>query len=481
MLMAVEHRGQQQGPHNVESEAALLGALMLDNRNVDIVADLLRQDDFYEALHGRIYAAIVEEVSAGRRATPILIRPLLEHDPALVELGVQEYLGGLTGSGAGMIGVRDFARQIADFGKRRRLHARLEDMLALTADSGKLGVPIEALCDDVDAALTEALARDHVAKGVSFDRAFDATLAEIEAEARGDAPSGLAISGFDDWNVLTGGMRRGEVVILAGRPSMGKTAVGLAAAIGAARAGHGTLFVSLEMSVPELTKRAITDIIYDPGRSASYDNVQKGSFTAFDREALDDARRQIKSWPLILHEDAGLRVGRLAMMIRRYRRQLVGRGQSLDVVFIDYLGLVRADGNKQKRYEEVSEVSRTIKTLARELNVAIVLLAQLNREVERRDNKRPQLSDLRDSGEIEQDADTVLFVYREQYYLERNEPPEGDKKRAEWELAMQASRDRVEVISAKVRKGRIGRRNCYFFAAHQAVRGSDFFRSGYRA
>jgi replicative DNA helicase len=136
---------------------------------------------------------------------------------------------------------------------------------------------------------------------------------------------------------------------------------------------------------------------------------------------------------------------------------------------------VRADGNKQKRYEEVSEVSRTIKTLAREMNVAIVLLAQLNREVEKRDDKRPQLSDLRDSGEIEQDADTVLFVYRDQYYLERSEPDQSDKKRADWEISMDAARDRIELISAKVRKGRVGKRNCHFFATHQAVRGSAFF------
>jgi replicative DNA helicase len=167
-------------------------------------------------------------------------------------------------------------------------------------------------------------------------------------------------------------------------------------------------------------------------------------------------------------------------MIRRIKRQMAAKSQRLDIVFIDYLGLVRADGTKVKRYEEVSEVSRTIKQIARELDVAIVLLAQLNREVERREDKRPQLSDLRDSGEIEQDADVVLFVYREQYYLERSEPDPHDKKRADWETSMEAARDRVELIAAKVRNGRIGKRNCHFFASHQAVRGSDFF-SGRRS
>lgn len=481
MLMAIDHKQPETGPRNVEAEAALLGALMIDNRNVDRVADIVREDDFFEPLHGRIYAAIIREVGAGKLVTPVLLKPLLEHDPALVEMGGPAYLAGLTGSGAGLIGTTNFARQIADFSKRRRLLERLQELTVATADSARMEVPIEALVDTVDSALTEALARDHVSKGVGFDRAFDMAMAEIEAEARGEAPTGLVVDGFEDWNVLTGTMRRGETIILAGRPSMGKTAVGLSAAVGSARAGNGTLYISLEMSVSELTKRAITDVIFQYGQSASYENVQRGKFSAFDRERIAEARADIAKWPLIFHEDAGLKVGRLAMMIRRYRRQLVAKGQSLDVVFIDYLGLVRPDGNKQKRYEEVSEVSRTIKTLARELNVAIVVLAQLNREVEKREDKRPQLHDLRDSGEIEQDADTILFVYREQYYLERSEPDPADvKKRPGWELAMDASRDRVELISAKVRKGRIGKRLCYFFASHQAVRGSDFF-SGRRA
>lgn len=461
---------------NVETEAALLGALMIDNRLVDRIADTVTAGDFHEPVHERLYATILAEVSAGRGANPILLRSHFANDPGMENLGGVGYLAKLTGSGAALIGAVDFARQIADLGKRRGLYTGLADLMERAR--ADLETPIEALVDGIDAQLSSALQRDHAAKGMSMAQAFDVTLAEIEAEARGEAPTGLEVAGLDDWNALTGNMRRGEVIILAGRPSMGKTAVGLSAALASARAGHGTLFVSLEMGVPELTKRAIADLIFEHGRSASYESVQRGRFADSDRQRITDARQQIASWPLILHEDAGLRVGRLAMMIRRYRRQLVARGGGLDVVFIDYLGLVRADGNKQKRYEEVSEVSRTIKTLARQLNVAIVVLAQLNREVERREDKRPQLHDLRDSGEIEQDADTILFVYREQYYLERNEPQPGDKGRADWELSLAASRDRVELISAKVRKGRIGRRNCHFFASHQAVRGSEFFSGG---
>lgn len=466
-------------PQNVEAEAALLGALMIDNRIMDRVADLIDAEDFFEPVHGRLFAVIGREISEGRLVTPITVKPMVEHDPGIIELGGPSYLAQLTGSGAGLIGAVDFAKQIADLGKRRRLNTELDRVISRISDmketDGDEGYqPISAIIEEMDAALSQALQRHRQSKGVSFAQAFDTTLEHIEQEASGGSTDGLSVAGLDDWNHLTGTMRRGEVVILAGRPSMGKTAIGLSAALASARGGNGTLFVSLEMSVQELTKRAITDVIFEYGRSASFDAVQRGKFTHWDREAIAAAREKIKSWPLMLHEDAGLKIGRLAMMVRRYQRQMVAKGQSLDVVFIDYLGLVRGDGSKQKRYEEVGEISRTLKTIARELNVAIVVLAQLNREVERRDDKRPQLSDLRDSGEIEQDADTVIFVYREQYYLERSEPEPGDKKRPDWELAMEASRDRVELISAKVRKGQISKRNCYFFASHQAVRGSNF-------
>jgi replicative DNA helicase len=460
---------------NVETEAGLLGALMIDNRVLDRVGDIVGADDFFEPFHGRLYSLIEREIANGRLATPVTLRPFIETDPAVIELGGPGYLARLTGSGAGLIGANDFAKQIADLAKRRRLYAGLQGFLDAARDD--LSKPVEALADGLDAALTAALQREEVGKSFDIGKAWDVTMKEIEDEAAGDAPPGLAVDGLDDWNSLTGNVRRGEVIILAGRPSMGKTAMALSTALASARAGWGTLFISLEMSVPELMKRAITDIIFRYGESASFDNVKAGKFSAFDRERVADAREALKSWPMVLRQDAGLRVGRLAMMIRRYKRQMAAKGRSLDIVFIDYLGLVKADGSKVKRYEEVSEVSRTIKQIARELDVAIVLLAQLNREVERREDKRPVLSDLRDSGEIEQDADVVLFVYREQYYLERAEPDIHDKKRADWEVNLAAARDRVELIAAKVRNGRVGKRNCYYFAEHQAVRGSNFFSS----
>jgi replicative DNA helicase len=461
---------------NSEMEAAVIGMLLMDNRRVDIVADRLAPEDFSEPLYGRIYARIVQLVSSGAQATPITMRQDFIDDPAMIELGGPAFLAQLTGSpGILILQPRETADLLLDLAKRRRLHAELtrltEEIEASTDD------PVESLVDAVDGAMVQALQRQETSISMSGLRAFDAALKEIEDEASGAAPAGLSVAGFDDWNKVTGVMRRGEVIILAGRPSMGKTAVALSTSLACARAGLGTLFVSLEMSIKELMKRAISDLIFDYGHSANFDAVKAGKFTHFDRQRLATAREQLESWPLTLRQEAGLRLGRLAMLIRRTKRQMAAKGQQLDVVFIDYLGLVKTDTKAHKRYEEVSEVSRTIKQIARELDVAIVLLAQLNRDVEKREDKRPQLSDLRDSGDIEQDADCVIFVYREQYYLERSEPREGDRKYVDWQVSLDACRDKVELIAAKVRNGRIGKRQCHFFGEHQAVRGSDYFSS----
>lgn len=462
---------------NFDLEALMISSLMLDNRRVDVVADTLMPEDFAEPVFGRIYGRIVQLASLGQQANPVTMRNDFIDDPGMEALGGPGFLAQLITS-AGALGLmpREAAATIADLAKRRRLQAEL---IRLSAEiEASTDDPVESLVDAVDGAMTQALQRQETARSVPIERAWDETLAQIEQEASGDAPKGLAIMGLDEWNRLCGGsMRRGEVIILAGRPSMGKTAVALSVALGSARAALGTLFVSLEMSVEELMKRAIADLIFEYGESASFDNVKQGRFTAFDRQRLTDVREQLRSFPLTLRQESGLKLGRLAMLIRRTKRQMAAKGKTLDIVFVDYLGLVKTDTRAHKRYEEVSEVSRTIKQIARELDVTIVMLAQLNREVEKREDKRPQLSDLRDSGDIEQDADTVIFIYREQYYLERSEPPDHDKKRAEWQLSLDACRDKVELIAAKVRNGRIGKRQCFFFAEHQAIRSNDYFSS----
>jgi replicative DNA helicase len=459
---------------NLETEAGLLGALMVNNSLVDQVSERVSVEDFSEPLHRSIYATILSEVAAGRSASPPTLRNHFINDPDIEEAGGVGYLGQLTSFPGVQIGVWDFVRTVSDLAKRRRL---LDQMKALQADVTVLtDNPVESLVDKIDNALSAALQRTQTTTSLTIAQAWDRTMQAIEDEAAGKGPQGIRIKGLDDFNQLTGGLRRGELLYLGGRTSMGKTAVALKITTGAADAGNGTLFVSLEMRVNELTERVISDVIFEYGNSPTCEAISSGKLNAFDRERVAAARAKIDTWPLIITDPSSLSIGRLAMMIRRYQRQMAARGQALDLVVIDYLGLIKGSGRSTKRYEEVGEISRTLKQVAKECDVALIVLAQLNRETERREDKRPQLSDLRDAGDIEQDADHVMFVYREQYYLERSEPDPSDKKRAEWELGMAAARDKVELLSAKVRRGRVGRRVCHFFADHQAVRGSSFFK-----
>lgn len=459
---------------NVETEAALLGALMINNGIVDQVAERVAPTDFSFGLHQRIYSVILSEIAGGRSANPPLLRNHFLGDPELEQVGGPAYLMQLTGSQANVIGVWDFAKQVVDLAKRRRL---IDEMAALSQDVQLItDNPVESLVDRIDNALASALQREEATKSVTIAQGFDQTLQAIEDEADGKGPQGIRIDGLDDFNFLTGDLRRGELMYLGGRPSMGKTALAVDIALGAARAGNGTLFVSLEMRMPEVVTRAMSSLVFEYGNSPSFDAVRRGKLNAFDRDRLKEAREQIANWPLVVTDPATLSIGRLAMMIRRYQRQMAARGQGLDLVIIDYLGLIRGSDKRAKRYEEVGEISRTLKVVAKQCNVALLVLAQLNRECEKREDKRPMLSDLRDAGDVEQDADTVMFVFREEYYLERSEPEVGDKKRDGWEKSIAAARDRVELITAKVRNGRVGKRLCYFFGSHQAVRGSNYMR-----
>lgn len=459
---------------NVVAEAGLLGGLMNNNGFVDQIAERVQPDDFHEPVHQRIYETILSEVAAGRSAIPPLLRNHFVGDPAFESVGGINYLFELTGDKAAAIGLFDFARQVQDLAKRRRL---FDEMRVLQGDIVSLtDNPVEQLVERIDGALSAALQRTTTTRSLTFAEAWDRTQQGIDDEAAGKGPQGIRVDGLDDFNHLTGDLRRGDLMYLGGRPSMGKTALALGVALGAARAGNGVLFISLEMRAEQLTVRAMTDLVFQYGNAPSFRDMRAGKLGAFDRQRMNEARAAIESWPLIITDPSSLSIGRLAMMIRRYQRVMAGKGQSLDLVVIDYLGLIKGHGRGQKRYEEVGEVSRTLKEVAKECDVAMIVLAQLSRECEKREDKRPMLSDLRDAGDIEQDADVVMFVYRDEYYLERSEPEVGDKKRGAWEIAMGAARDRVELIAAKVRQGSVGKRLCWFFSAHQAIRNSSFMR-----
>jgi len=468
-------------PQNVEAEAALLGAMMIDNRIADDVTDSVDADHFYEPLHGRIFEAIIAARQRGELATPITLRPLFDADTGMKELGGPGYLAQLTGSGAGLIGARQFARQIADLATRR---AVLEVGRRLVEDGMDTSEEVNprGLIERAEARLSAVtMFGSAVPKAISIATAWDEAFKEIDAIGSGAKERGIVIPHFFEWNsIIGGGMMAGQLILLGGRPGMGKTACALTVARRAAEAGHGVLFISREMPVvAQLMMRLVADMLFEAGSSATFDDVLQGRLSDQNRRHAAAIRAQIDQWPLMFEEPLSLNASGVASLIRRHQRLMAKRGKALKLVVVDYLGLLDPPEKRANREQEMSDISRTMKKAARDNGVALLALAQLNRSVEQREDKRPLLSDLRDSGSLEQDADTVVFVYRAEYYLKQTEPDVHDvRKREAWEVDMGAERDRLDVYSAKVRQGSTERRKVHFFGSRQAIRNGEFNRTG---
>ncbi len=446
---------------NLEAEAALLGALMQSNGLIDRIADNLSSEDFAEPVHSRLFSAIVREASLGRSATPVTLKSYFDSDGDPIRaLGGLSYLAGLTGDGSGLLAPYDLCRLVGDLAQRRRM----QDGLSAAA----LG------CADLEATMAEIIAHADAAVSImSGDSVIEMTGGECVAaliksfgEPRRGVTSG-AIGCLDD---VLGPMRPKQLIIGAGRPGMGKTAVALSYGLGAAHRGHGVLYVSLEMSNGELGERMLSDQCYDGMSGVQTSAITAGRLNDKDLRRVHDAAAVIDSLPFKLIDTGGLQIGRLNMLIRRNKRRMAAKGQKLELVIVDYLQLLRAD-KKVSRYEEITEISMALKAMAKEHNVAIFALAQLSREVEKRADKRPQLSDLRDSGQIEQDADAVVFLYRAEYYLRQAEAEYEGEKRAEWEAALHKVAGLIDFNIAKRRNGVTGSTTGRFYTAYQAVRG----------
>lgn len=451
---------------NVDSEAAILGALMIENKLIDRVADRLNADDFSEALFGRIFSAIVREASQGRAANPVTLKPYLCDDAALSELGGVGFLAKLTGDPVAVLMIDTCVDQVIAMAKRRKLIDGLTHAAALAAD-------MDSSTEDVVSAADGALASisDH-SDGivqVSAAKAFDEMLSAYEESSFG-VTSGGRIQSLDD---VLGPIRPHHLDILAGRPGMGKTSVALSYAMGASAAGHGVLFVSLEMNRLELMQRATSDAIFDGAYGIPYTAIRDGNFTSDNaRRRVYEAGRLFQQMPLHLVDASSLTIGRLNMIVRRYKRRMEAAGQKLELVMVDYLQLLRPDFRTDNLNLAVSEVSRGLKTIAKQYDVGVMALAQLNRSVEGRTDKRPMLSDLRDSGQIEQDADAVMFLYRDEYYLDQGKPDESDAKFCDWQAAKDKCAGQIDFIVAKRRNGPTGSAKGRFFGAYQAVRGA---------
>lgn len=450
---------------NIEAEAALLGGLMLANNAIDRIADVLGPDDFAEPLHGRIYSAIIKEASLRPGSVnPVTLKLYFDADEAMKEVGGSAYLFQLTGSGANVLGINGCAVQVAELATRRRFVERLQQTLADARDFDNSN---DKLAAELEAALSEATRK-------SDDGATELSAADCIQQAREgiDRQEPGVQCGIGPIDEGQGPIYRKDLAILASRPAMGKTATAVSYSVGAARRGHGVLFITLEMSAEQIGQRIACDMCFgSPSCQVPYSNVTEGRVNEAEARQLARAQLEMKELPFQVIDAGNLSVHRLARMVRRWKRRFTAQGHSLDLVVVDYLQKLRVPG-MTNRYEVITEISQTLKEIAKDNDLGVLALAQLSRKVEERDDKRPHMADLRESGQIEQDADVITFLFRPEYYLERAEPPEhqGDKH-AEWERQLEASRFELDFICAKRRKGKAGTTRGRFYGAYQAVRG----------
>ncbi len=451
-------------PHNIEAEQALLGAVLVNNEAFYRVSDFLNPEHFFEPIHQKVYQLCRDLIRAGKIATPVTLKTFL--DPAIDIGGMTtgQYLARLAAEATTIINAEDYGRTIYDLAIRRSLILLGEDMVNVAYDAPVDFAPRDQI-EEAERKLYDLAESGRYDGG--FQRFAQALTTAIDMAAhafqRDGKLSGIATE-LADLDRMMGGLQASDLIILAGRPGMGKTALATNIAYNVAKAWQGEVkadghtvttnggvvgFFSLEMSAEQLATRIIAEQTGIPSSQ-----IRRGGISESDFEKIKDYSIELQHLPLYVDETGGLSVAQLAARARRLKRQ-----RGLDLLVIDYLQLLSGSTKRssENRVQEITEITTKLKALAKELNVPILALSQLSRQVESRDDKRPQLSDLRESGSIEQDADVVLFVYREEYYHVMRKPLESERdKFAEWLAESDKVHGKAEVIIGKQRHGPTG-------------------------
>ncbi|RYY94461.1 MAG: replicative DNA helicase, partial [Alphaproteobacteria bacterium] len=451
-------------PHNLQAEMAVLGAILFDNNAHQRVTDILKPRDFYAPANSAIFEVLDRLIASGRVADGVTLREHFDRDGKLVDIGGARYLADLLDSAAFGPEILDYAKLIHDLSLRRELIDIGSEMVQ-KATRADIDEPGEFQIQDAEKKLFSLAERGAGAQGFqTFNSALATSIETATLAFKRDGKIAGVPTGLSELDRMLGGLHPSDLVILAARPSMGKTALATNIAYYAAknckrspgpngimRTDEGGVvgFFSLEMSSDQLAARVLADVSAVPS-----DKMRKGDLSPRDYEMIREAAQSMEGLPLYIDDMGGISISQLSARARRLQRT-----SGLDLLIIDYLQLVTPSGSSknQGRVQEVTEITKSLKALAKELAIPIIALSQLSRAVESREDKRPQLSDLRESGSIEQDADVVMFIYREAYYLERLEPGEGDPRHQEWKDQMALKFNVAEVIIAKQRHGPIGR------------------------
>jgi replicative DNA helicase len=451
-------------PHNLEAEQALLGAILVNNEAHDRVSSFLEAGHFFDPLHGQVYETAAKLIGSGKQATPVTLRTFFETaEPISASLSVPQYLGRLAVNATTIINAHDYGRTIYDLAIRRQLIVIGEDMVNTAYDS-PVDLDPSAQIQDAESQLYSLAEQGKYGQGfMGFGSALTHAIEMANnAYQRAGGLSGIA-TGLRDLDGKMGGLQPSDLIILAGRPSMGKTALATNIAYQVAKAHRteqqpdGTMkdvdgavvgFFSLEMSAEQLATRILSEQAEIPS-----EKIRRGMINDEEFKRLVQVSQQMAQLPLYIDQTGGISIAQLAARARKLKRQ-----RGLGLVIVDYLQLLTGSARRSQegRVQEVSEITVGLKALAKELEVPVIALSQLSRQVEQREDKRPQLSDLRESGSIEQDADVVMFVFREEYYVERGKPAEGDPKFQEWFDKMNQVTGKAEVIIGKQRHGPVG-------------------------
>ena len=452
--LKIVENSEKQLPCNIEAEQAVIASILVSNDIYDEISSILDSQKFFDPIHVKLYETIETLIAKGLLANPITLKNHFENNEGLKELGGQEYLIKITKFSTSVKQAIDYANIVQEMHVRRELIKISQSVLDEVSTNSDVGTSGETIIQNTEKSLFDLAERGHFNQSfMKFDSALKQTIDMAKSAYQNEEGLVGVPTGLTELDSRLGGLHKQDLVIIAGRPSMGKTALATNIAFHAAkniekkRSKSTVAFFSLEMSSEQLSTR----ILSEQSRIRSND-IRRGKVSEKEFEQFIETSKNISELPLYIDETPAITIAAISNRSRRIKR-LYG----LELIVVDYIQLMRSSGKKEyNRVQEISEITQGLKALAKELNVPVLALSQLSRAVEQRDDKKPQLADLRESGSIEQDADIVMFVFRESYYLQNKEPTVGSIEHAEWQTKMNEISHLAEIMISKQRHGPTG-------------------------
>lgn len=448
-------------PMSAEAEQAALGLVLMNPECIGRIVSRGGADLFYDPAHARIFDVAAEKNKLGHFVSPVSMAEAVGRDPVLSEIGGPSYLARLGGSAPSVASLNGYIDLLADLRRKREIVVAISDAKASIARGDETA---DIIAGKLEAAMLASTPAGSTGP-VSMARAVTTAMSQIVSAYHGEEENHVK-SGIEALDKLIGGFYPGELILIGGRPSMGKSGLALSIALNAAREGHGVCIASLEMNPEAMAMRALSEATAQARHAVAYSKMRRGELAESQMQSLVNSAPLVADLPITFLPRQFADISALFAGAKQVHRATPG---GLKLFIVDYAQLLRSDA--RGRYEQITEISIALKALSGQLNVPVIALSQLNRSVETRDDKRPMLSDLKESGQLEQDADAVLFCYRDEYYEERNQPAMTAKpeEHMDWRAAMEACRNRLEIIVAKQRQGEIGTARVMFNPALNLV------------